>query len=203
MVCASRLSPAPKATWSDARTALGSTSCPNVRSLGRAAFPAQRRRASKQHSRARVGRQGLRRHSQTERHPDAETAIPYLEHALPLRRRHDAPARYDVIDPRADKAPQHTPHGDAKDEIWISAHSLPSPERQCYAAHDSEQQHDSVHVNRCGAEVESAARRRWKEAQRWMCGNRHRSVLARQRPSRRVTGRQSVWTPSRDSATQT
>src|SRR5919109_2962882 len=96
--------------------------------------------------------------------PDAETAFPDLEDALPLRVGHLRPARDHVVGAGADDPGGDAPDGDAEEEVPVAA-LRPGPLRPAQARDDDadgdrEQQHQPVHVDVERADLEEAVRRR-------------------------------------------
>jgi hypothetical protein len=92
--------------------------------------------------------------------PDSKAAFPDLEDALPLRVGHLVPARQVVIEPGADDPERDAPHGDAEDEIPVTAAIDPADPGEGHAARDREQEHQPVHVQHERADVDRARVRR-------------------------------------------
>ena len=105
--------------------------------------------------------------------PDAEPAVPELEHALPFRRRHLVPRGDVVVEPRPDDAEPDAPERDAQHEIAVAPHAAPADARQPDAEQDRDQQRQAVQVDDERPDVEDAARRRRNRCDR----HRHRGRL--------------------------
>ena len=87
--------------------------------------------------------------------PDPEPALPDGERPPPLVR-NLVPARREVVEPGADDAGADAPDGDAEDQIPVAAARDPAHAGDRDARGDPGQQHQAVHVDRHGAEVERA-----------------------------------------------
>ena len=83
--------------------------------------------------------------------PDAEPALPDLEDALPLRRRHLVPGGDVVVGARADDAEADAPDRDADDEIPVAALRAPAPAGQPDRSDDRDEQRQPVEVERRAA----------------------------------------------------
>src|SRR5215210_1918634 len=88
---------------------------------------------------------GAGEHAARDPAPDTETAAPDRE-GLPPLVVHRLPARDHVVEAGPDDAPQHAPHGDAVDEIPVTAASRPADSRQPGRGEDAEQEHHAVGV---------------------------------------------------------
>ena len=125
-----------------------------------------------------------RESSEEDAAPDAEAALPHLEDALPLRRRHLVPRGDVVVEPRADDAEGDTPHRDARDEIPFAAHRLPAVAGQPDAREDRDEQREPVHVQLQRADVDDAGVRRGDEEEH---GRTLSDLIRRSRAGRRAS----------------
>ena len=89
--------------------------------------------------------------------PDAETAVPDLERALPFRVRHLVPARGEVVEARTDDAGGDAPERAPVDEIPIPTARDPAAAGDPDAGRDREQQRQPVEMDRERAEIDRAS----------------------------------------------
>ena len=97
-------------------------------------------------------------HATQDAAPDSQPSPPDLEGPLPLGIRNLAPARDDVVETRPDHSTRHTPHGDAEDEIPVTAAACPASAGEPDRAEDPQQEHDPVRVQRDTPDVNLPAR---------------------------------------------
>src|SRR5262249_30881547 len=92
--------------------------------------------------------------------PDPEAAMPDLEDALPLRRRHLVPRGEVVVEARADDAEADGPDGDPDDEVGVPTRTLPPAAREPERGEDGDEERQAVEVDRERPDVDDPARRR-------------------------------------------
>jgi hypothetical protein len=106
------------------------------------------------------GDDGADKRAQEDPAPDAETAPPDHEDALPLRIGHLRPAREHVVGTGADDSGGNAPDGDPQEQVPVASLGpgtlRPAQPGDDDADRDREQQHQPVHVDRHGPDLEEA-----------------------------------------------